>query len=345
LSTLFFIFDAVKINWIYRFVKYLKKVYFKNDKRVAAYLVCVAIATGFWFLNALGKIYTVDILAPVSYVNFPNNKTLANQPPDQFELTIRAHGFTILRHKLSFLFMPLEFNVNELTNNRMTDNRKSNFTFPSKFFLSELSYQLSNDIEILSMNPDTLFFRFDKLGHKHIKVKPVVQINLKKQYQISGNIKTNPDSVTVSGPQVIIDTIKFAYTEINPFKNADQNIQTEAIIRPVRELFFEPQQVNMEIPVEEYTEAEQLVPVLIVNQPENVNVKLFPSKVKVSYLVGLSRFSEIHAEDFKLSVSYNDIKDGNQRLKIVSESAPPFLYGIKILPEELEYLIESDIPQ
>jgi len=214
LSTLFFIFADVKTNWLYRLVKYLKKIYFRNDKRVAAYLVCVVIATGFWFLNALSKTYTADITAPVVYTNFPNNKTLASQLPEQLELTIRAHGFTILRHKLSFLFMPLEFNVNELTNNRMIGNRRSNFAFPSKSFLSELAYQMSNDLEILNMNPDTLNFQFDKMAQRKVKVKPVVQVNLKKQYQISGSIKTIPDSVIVSGPQVTIDTIQFAYTQI-----------------------------------------------------------------------------------------------------------------------------------
>ena len=331
----------MKTSWIYKIAKYLKKVYFRNDKRVAAYLVCVIIATGFWFLNALSKTYTVDIVAPVHYVNFPNNKTLANNLPEQFDLTIEAHGFTILRHKLSFLVMPLEFNVNDLTNNRMTESKKSNFAFPARQFLSELSYQLSNEVKILSMNPDTLFFKFSKMGQKRVKVKPVVQVKLKKQYQISGNIETIPDSVTVNGPQSALDTLHFAYTNVLRFNAVNQTIQSNAMVSPLKELFFEPHTVKLDIPVEEYTEAEQSVPIVLINQPVNANVKLFPSKVKISFQVGLSRFSEIHPEDFKLTVSYKDIIDGKQRLKIKAESIPAFLYELKITPEEIEYLIEN----
>jgi hypothetical protein len=84
-----------------------------------------------------------------------------------------------------------------------------------------------------------------------------------------------------------------------------------------------------------------LVPVLINNQPDNLNVKLFPPKVKVSFLVGLSRFSEIKPEDFKLAVSYNDIIEGKPRLKITVESTPSYIYALKVSPEELEYLIEN----
>ena len=122
----------MKTTWVYKLVKYLKKVYFKNDKRVAAYLVCVAIATGFWFLNALSKTYTVKIIAPVEYNNFPRNKTFTGNLPENFEMTVRAHGFTILRHKLSFLFGPLSFNVNEMTNSRMLDIKKNNSKFQER---------------------------------------------------------------------------------------------------------------------------------------------------------------------------------------------------------------------
>ncbi len=341
MSVLFFIFEAVNTNWVYKVVRYLKKVYFRNDKRVVAYLICVVIATGFWFLNAMSKTYTVDLDVPVKYVNLPDNKTLAGIPPDQFELNIKAHGFTILRHKFIFLFIPLEFNVNDLTDNRMMDSRKNSFAFPSRQFLAKLSYQLSNELEILSMNPDTLFFKFDKMGRKKVKVKPYVQVNLKKQYQISGEIKAIPDSIIVNGAQSVLDTLKYVYTEAQRFNDVDLPIQTEAKISPQKEVFFEPPTVQLNIPVEEYTEAQQTVPVLLLNRPSDVTIKLFPAKVKVSFQVGLSRFSEIKSDDFKLTVSYSDIHEGKQHLKITSVSTPVFIYAMKITPDELEYLIEN----
>jgi hypothetical protein len=331
----------VKTNWIYKFVRYLKKIYFKNDKRVAAFVVCVFIATGFWFLNALSKTYTVDMIVPVKYINLPNNKTLSNQLPDQFDLKISAHGFTILRYQVSFLLMPLEFNVNDMTDDRMMDRRKSSFAFPTRQFLPDLSYQLSSELNILSMNPDTLYFKFDHMGRKRVKVIPMVKVNLKKQFQISGDIKTSPDSVTVNGPQSVLDTLHFVLTETKKFNTVDQSLQTEALLQKQKDIFLEPNTVVINIPVEEYTEAQLSVPIMLTNQPPKMNIKLFPAKVKVTFLVGLSRFQEMHPEDFKLTVNYSEIKDGKERLKITSESTPAYLYDLKITPEEIEYLIEN----
>lgn len=331
----------MKTNWFNRTLVYLKKVYFRNDKRVAAYLVCLAVATVFWFLNALSKIYTVDLTTPVSYANFPVSKTLSNKLPEEFELTVRAHGFTLLRQELSFLFMPLEFDVNELTDNRMKENRRNYFAIPSRQFLNELSAQLSNDVEILSMNPDTLIFTFDKMSQKRLKVVPEVKINLKKQYQISGKITTEPDSIVVNGPQSMLDTLQEIRTVNKRYSMVFEPIEEEINVSSVNNIYADTPSVRIKIPVEEYTETQQTVPVSVINIPGEINVKLFPAKVKVTFQVGLSRFSGIHPEDFKLTVDYNDILQGKQRLKIATETAPAFIYELKIMPEELEYLIEN----
>lgn len=341
MSALFFIFGAVKTNRVHSIFKYLKKVYLNNDKRVAAYFVCVLIATGFWFLNALSKTYTVDITAPVRYINLPDNKTLANKQPEQFDLTVRAHGFTILRQKLSFLFMPLEFDVNTMTNNRMLRNGKNWYEFPTKQFLNQLSYKLSNDMEILSMNPDTLFFRFDATGQKRVVVKPVVKIGLKKQFRISGNITTKPDSVTVNGPQILLDTLKSIRTRVLKVNDAERPIHVRMDLRTEKNIYPQTKAVWLDVPVEEYTEAEKTLPVTIADKPDDVQVKLFPSHVKVTFQVSLSSFSGIHPEDFKLVVNYEDILKGKQKLRVTAKVTPAYIYELKITPEDLEYLIEN----
>jgi len=304
-------------------------------------MICVGIATGFWFLNALNKTYTVKMVVPVSYINLPNNKTLDNQLPEKFELTIKAHGFTILRHQVSFLFMPFEFNVKEMTNDKMVDSNKSSFAFPARQFLTELTNQLSNEMDILSMSPDTLYFKFGHMGQKWLKVKPMVKVNLKKQYQISGDIKTTPDSVIVNGTQSVLDTMHFVMTNLQSFNSVNRQIRTEASLSKIKEVYFNIQMVVINIPVEEYTEAQLSVPVVVKDHSPDVNIKLFPEKVKVTFQVGLSRFQEIRPEDFKLSVAFSDIRENKQRLKITTESIPDYLYDLKITPDEIEYLIQN----
>ncbi|MGE5427657.1 MAG: hypothetical protein ACM3O8_07165 [Methylococcaceae bacterium] len=332
----------MKTNWVYRTIKYIKGIYFKNDKRVGSFLVCVIIASGFWFLNALNKTYTVKMLVPVTYTNMPNNKILANKLPDKFELTIKAHGFHILKHKIAYLFYPLEFNVKEMTDNRMNISKRTNFIYPARQFITELSSQLSNEneMEILKMKPDTLTFKFDKLGQKWVKVKPLVTVDLEKQYQISGEITTSPDSILANGPQSVLDTLEVVTTNLKRFNAVAQPVKESVSLPKINEVILDTTNVTVNIPVEEYTEEQLSIPVMLKDQPSDVIVKLFPEKVKLTFQVGLSRFHDIDPEDFKLSVSYKDIQQGKQRLKVNVELFPSYLYDLKVTPEEIEYLIQ-----
>lgn len=282
------------------------------------------------------------MMVPVTYINLPNNKILANKLPDKFELTIKAHGFHILKHKIAYLFYPLEFNVKEMTDNRMNISKRTNFIYPSRQFITELSNQLSNEneMEILKMKPDTLTFKFDKMGQKWIKVKPMVTVNLEKQYQISGEITTTPDSILANGPQSVLDTLNEITTNLKRFNSVAEPVKENVSLPKINEVFLDTSNVTVNIPVEEYTEEQLSIPVKLKDQPTDVVVKLFPEKVKLTFQVGLSRFHDINPEDFKLFVSYNDIKEGKQRLKVNVELFPSYLYDLKVTPEEIEYLIQ-----
>lgn len=282
------------------------------------------------------------MLVPVTYTNMPNNKILANKLPEKLELTIKAHGFHILKHKIAYLFYPLEFNVKEMTDNRMKISKRTNFMYPSRQFLTELSNQLSNEneMEILKIKPDTLFFKFDKMGQKWVKVKPMVTVDLEKQFQISGEITTSPDSILANGPQSVLDTLNEITTNLKRFNSVANPVKESVSLPKINEVFLDTSNVTVNIPVEEYTEEQLSIPVKLKDQPSDVIVKLFPEKVKLTFQVGLSRFHDIDPEDFKLSVSYKDIQEGKQRLKVNVELFPSYLYDLKVTPEEIEYLIQ-----
>jgi len=330
--------DQIKIN---RTLGFLKSGLRRQDKRIFIYLIFVGIATIFWFLNALSKNYTVDLDFPVKYTNLPKNKVLVNELPKKFTLQVNSFGFTLLRHKLKLTFSPLVFNVNEFTRNMMETTKQSQYTILTSQYKDEIADQLSSELKVLSISPDTIHFKFDQIIRKKVKVHPNVDIELKKQYQISGPIKTKPDSVLVSGPRSILDTLKQIPTKHQSFKSVSEAIQRNVSLADMDNLTIENQRIVLNIPVEEYTESQMFIPVSVENKPDSINIKLFPNRVKVTFLVGLNRYSEISPSDFRFSVSCKDINPWKSSLKVTSQATPPFVKNVKITPEEVEYLIEK----
>jgi len=304
------------------------------------FLVCLSIATLFWFLNALKKEYSVDLTFPVKYTNLPKNKVLANTPPDHFTLKVNSYGFTILRHKLSMAFSPLVFNVNEFTEGKMETSGNSNFQFGTRRFIKRFSSQVSNELKIVEIQPDSLYFEFDRVVKRKVKVKPNITYTLKKQYYLNGEIQTEPDSVWVSGAESIMDTIQYIYTENQHYKDLEKNTQRNVSLVSSKQLDIDPGRVVLKIPLEEFTEKQLVVPVYVTDVPDNLSVKLFPDKVKVSFMIGLSHFATITEKDFNFSVSYADIESKKEILPVNQNVLPPNIISVTVSPENIEYLIE-----
>jgi len=313
----------------------------KDDRKIVVFLICLAIATVFWFLNALNKEYTVELSFPVRYTNMPKNKVLSNSPPDHFILKVNSYGFTILRHKLSMAFSPLIFNVNEFTGKKMENSPNSIFGISSRQFINRIAEQVSNELQIIEIQPDSIYFEFDRIVQRQVKVKPNLTYTLKKQFFLSDDIICKPESVLVSGPESMLDTIQYVYTKYQHYNDLDKNIQRNVLLETYKNLEIDPKRIILNIPLEEFTEKQLLVPIQVENAPSDTSIKLFPDKAKVSFLIGLSSFSEITENEFVLTVPYSEILNKKEMLDITVTSKPQHILSVSVAPERVEYLIEK----
>lgn len=76
-----------------------------------------------------------------------------------------------------------------------------------------------------------------------------------------------PDSVEVLAPSAILDTITEAFITPVYFSDLSANEKTISMLRPVRGAKFIPDQVEMNVMIDLYTEKTVEVPVFGVNFP------------------------------------------------------------------------------
>lgn len=318
---------------------YLKLDKLKNDKRVVVFLICLFIASALWFLNALGKDYSTTISYPVRYVGAPNHQFLANEPPTKLDLKVDAHGFTLLRHKLSLSFSPIILNLSNITRNITPDN--GNYYVQSAGLLRRVSSQVTKEISISEIQPEIILIALDSLKTKEISVRPDIELTFKPQFNLKSPMAVEPQSVKITGPAGIIDTLQYLRTEFKGFKVIDANIEHSlSIIHPEKTTII-PGKVLLKTEVEKFTEKELKVPIQIINKPDDVNVKLFPSDITVLCLIGLSNFDALQASDFTVTADYNSITPDNSNLSVQVISKPSHVELLRFAPESIEFLIET----
>lgn len=325
---------------MYRLLISRKK--FKIDKKVFIFSFFLLISTVFWFLNALNKEYITDVNYPVRYENFPSDKSLIGQLPDNLRLKVNAFGFTILQYKLSLSLVPLVIDIGTFDLAYKNKADSSSYFLLTNTAIKRLSGQLSSNIKILEVSPDSIIFQFDDIVSKRVPVVRDISIHCEKQYIQRGMILTSPDSVTVSGPISTIDTIRNIYTKKTEFNNVSATLTKRVSLKVPPNVEITHSEVIVDIPIVRYTEAKFQIPILVKNVPQSVVLKMFPSSVNISCLVPMRNYEKIDKSQFIVIGDYNSItgKSANKlRVKVVN--APDNIISYNYYPRSVDYIIEK----
>ncbi len=320
--------------------KFLDKRNIKADRRLIVFLFFVLLSTIFWFLNQLEEEYVTEISLPVRYTNFPSDKILVNDLPNHFDLRVRAHGYKLLEYKISNKFLPFLINVNSLTLRMHSQSNYSKFFSLTRLLNGDIEDHLRSELEIVSISPDTLFFEFADRIFK--KVPVVSQLNLvpASQYMIKGNIQFDPDSITISGANPIVDTIEQVYTRQLDLLDLNKNYNDEVDLAKIRNVNFSDYEVDVTINVEKFTEGSQKVKLNVINVPDSLIIRTFPKEITVTYFVALSDYEKVLPQLFEAVVDYNETANMDNKLNISIHNFPDYIQSLRYNPKSVEYIIE-----
>lgn len=291
-------------------------------------------------MKALEENYTAEIDYPVRYRNFPDDKTLIGEVPDHLKLTVYAHGYVLLQHKISARYIPLIISVRSFSLKKFPENESGFYFLETRYIKDYIDKQLSSEFEILEVNPDTLVFPFASVKSKILPVVSHVGYQLDRQLILKDMVQVTPDSVRITGPDYLIDTLKTMHTrEVNLGVISRSRTYTVGLNSFPHTTLY-PEDVEVSFHLERFTEKSISVPVVIENAPEGLKLITFPAQVELTCQVGLSNYEKLQAGMFKFAVDYNEISQGKEQLSVRLKRFPEFVKAIRFAPGSVEYLIE-----
>ncbi len=183
----------------------------RRRQQLKILLACVFIATVFWFLRAFENEYTTRVDHPVQYLNLPENLMTINPLPQRISLEVKGLGFSILKHNWNFSKTPLVIDIKKVR--AFPVRRKKGYIdyVPMDQYFNDFSAQLK-DLKVLAISPDTLMFRFAIKKTKTLKVRPVFEYESGTTPVDEHLVSVTPDSVSVEGPDLILDTLQYIKT-------------------------------------------------------------------------------------------------------------------------------------
>ena len=304
-------------------------------RRLSAFFTCLVLAVVAWIFSVLSSPRPYTIKAVLSFKNTPQRRAFHSLQSDTVNATVNGNGWQMLFSKMNGPSKLITIDLRTLEN-------RSYVVLNSQ--LEAINNRKEIDQQITEFNPDTLYFDFSNRREKRLPVNLLTNIRYNQQFFQSGNINLKPAYVIINGPASVIDKITQWPSDTLRLDSVSETVNTTINLQPVREgnLSVYPKSVQVTIPVEEYTEKELLIPVKLINNRSNDDVKIFPQKVKVTFTTALSRY-EVLDEDFFEATADLDLwrNHGYKSLPVVLSKIPAYCKIVKIEPQNIDFIIKK----
>ena len=311
----------------------------KKSREFLIFLFFVFVSFSFWLLQVLNDDYETELSIPLRMKNVPENVVMTSELPSEVRVGVRDRGTVLVNYLLGQTFYPVTVDFEEYA----ADQKGGQVRIPAMSLSRRIAGQLNQSTKVSAVKPDTLDFIYTRGKAKKVPVELQGNVKAERPYYIS-DILFSPESVMVYAPKNILDTITAARTQPVELERIADTTRQRVSFEPIKGAKFVPNFDDLTFLVDVYAEKSVEVSVRGVNCPTDKLLRTFPSRVHVSFQVGLSQFKDITAEDFDVVVDYAKMDGGKEeKCRPILVRAPHNVNHIRITPTEIDYLIEQRI--
>ncbi|QIL42513.1 YbbR-like domain-containing protein [Pedobacter sp. HDW13] len=284
---------------------------------------------------ALNNKYIYTAKTVLVFKNTPTKRAFYPLQSDTIDLQVEGTGWQLLFARLRISPPSVSVNLSQL-------NTKDFIVFSDQLF--NINRQLESTQKVISVKPDTLYFDFTKRIVKKVPVKLIDKLDFVKQYGISSEIILNPKFVKVAGPVEELAKIKSWPTDTLKLNK----IQGSSTVRVAlqhsihKNVSIYPSSVEVKLPVDEFTEKTIEVPLKLLNNRNYNSIKLYPKKIKVTFLVALSNYDQVDDSFITATVDADEWQNLKHRqLTVKITQFPDYCKLVSVMPSKIDFIVEK----
>lgn len=307
---------------------------FFSSKKVNIFVLFLVLALLFSVLTKLSKDYTQTVAFSIESINIPEDKLIINDSSHVLDITLTTYGFKLIKYYLANPSIIVDF--------QNLENNNTHYFWTEKREFSNVVSQFDPNVKIISINPDTIAFRYDV---NHVKKVPVIldsDINFSSGFDLISDYSIIPDSIKVIGPRVLTDSISEIVTKQLIMEDVNSNLLVSVELNlpeNTEDLKFSHNQVQISAEVERFTEGSIIVPINIINIPDGIKLKYYPKEISVVYYTSLSNFKSISSSSFIVECDYKALNFNDTYLipKIVQK--PDKVKNVRLNEKRIEFIL------
>lgn len=291
----------------------------------------ILLASTLWFLVIINqKDHKSSFNLPIYIHNLPENVDFLKPIPHEVEVSVEGLGVDLLVQH--FRYHPDTVQLYYSTDKGYLLTRD---------YYSQIIQKAPKpaNIKVLFVSPDTLPIQYEHRTQKRIKLYSRANFNLAPNYQLEEERFVSPDSVTISGPQSMLDTITSWYTMSREFFIEKDKERVVLAIDTLKGIKVTPQRAIMEVIARPYTQKQVVINLKIKDLPKSFQVNLSHEKVVLSCLVPMKAFNQVKTS-YLLEIPFSKLDDSIPYfIPDVTEILPPIAKVVTRNPLQVNFVI------
>lgn len=308
----------------------------KQGFSIKTMVFAVTLSFLLWCYVTMNSEYSMFVDAKIS-VKTPPDRSIVTSLPNSLRLKIVGSGWKLLNilsgDKPDLLF--------DLTDNSLQKNDTNIILTKSDYYQS---LRMQSGIQLTDAFPSELSLRLGEVVSKKVPIATNFHFKMANGFIVTSKIKIYPDSVMIAGAPSTLKDITYWPTEEVFKTNLSGTVQMQVkLLDTMRSVRLSVRSVNATAYIERYAETViHDVPVTITDIPTSNPHTISPRIVSVTVRGGVSKISQITADNIKVTIPYANIEaDSTGSLKPIV-TIPNDLQLLSTYPQYLVHTIRTE---
>ena len=240
---------------------------------------------------------------PVHITNIPKDVMLTSPETDTLRVVINDKGYNLLTYLRGDEVRPIEMDFSVYAQADGTG------VIPGSDLQKLASQNISASATLVSFKPERLLLYYNYGEQKKVPVRLTGYVAAEQHYFVADTI-FSPDSITIYASYERLDSITYVSTKPLNVSDIKDSVSLTAQLQGIEGVKMVPNEMTVSFTTDILSELSiDEVPVTGINVPADKELRMYPSKVKVSFITGLKRYQSLKADDFEVVVDCTEFRD------------------------------------
>lgn len=300
-------------------------------KKLNFFIASVIFSIILWGSISLSDLYYTNIDVKLALTNFPDGYTTGSQLPESVRLRVKGQGWRLV-----------SINVGPDGEFLVSVGKDSGNKAISLYDYLESNRWLISDVDIISIQPDSIRFFVERIISKRLPVQPDLELNFKPGFGLATELRVSPDTVEVFGPVSKLKTFQSIKTESENYSSLDSKLETEVLLVRQNGFSYSTNVVNVVLDVQKIVDKEfENINVEVRGIPHGKEVVLLPNKIGFNIRGGIEILGKLKENQFKAYLNYRTLVNDTTGSVVPTLEMPKNVTLQYLKPERLRYIIRS----